>query len=839
MKYIEYDLLENGYINRFLRSEICTQKKEFEKAVLKGKINEWLKHGFAIHENPCRKEFFKERKNNIPEYIDLTSDIKDVKVFGQNLNTHIYFPFGNVGVDSSGFYYVPTYLRSYHYAIIKSENEKEAELELSTCGGMTLWINGELARDFIPFTRNMVKSETIKVTLKKGENVFVVCLDDLAERDTDYYFRIRVTGNEKLKIKIPVSENTDITKLYKKEMMLQEMCFEKETYISEDVKLSIENTLNEDIKVNVKTAPGNFVSKMKNAQLLISEKKYVLKKGKSEINLLHSDELVPGYRYFGVELTENDIVIGRKIGNQLVKKDFLEHSEENHEKRKDNIKDIILSLGADNVYKSAVLFSLNKDLDKAEQIIFDELPGVFEKQDCSDFHFVIILYIYQKHMNQLSKEMKDLIEEAMRTYRYWIDEPGNDVMWFFSENHALLFHICQYLAGKFMPDVIFENSGLTGNKLREKAIGLLDDWFEGFFEEFITEWNSNAYIPVDVLGLGTLYNLTDENDALHEKAKKALDMIFYSLCVNSHKGAVMTSFGRTYEKELKGNYNAGTTSLLYLAYNAGFLNAEIMGCLPLVLGDYIAPEEYKQYLCAGKGKALIFQNTQGFEQHVNFYLYKNENVCLSSAIGYTPFEAGYQEHVVQATIDEVAQVFINHPGEFQPYGNGRPNFWVGNGNLPMVMQFENTAILKYDIPKSNQIDYTHAYIPINEFEQYMGDYHTIVVEKDGGYIGVKALNGLTRQQKGVCKYKEFISEGRENIWIVRVEKAERYVSLRTFFEEFSNVEFDYKNDGSISVDDTKGKVYRIDKQNKCFLNGEELYDYPLNPKGIIEIKQEE
>ena len=54
-------------------------------------------------------------------------------------------------------------------------------------------------------------------------------------------------------------------------------------------------------------------------------------------------------------------------------------------------------------------------------------------------------------------------------------------------------------------------------------------------------------------------------------------MIFYSLRVNAHKGAVMTSFGRSYEKEMKGNYNAGTTSLLYLAYGDGYLNRACNG----------------------------------------------------------------------------------------------------------------------------------------------------------------------------------------------------------------------------------------------------------------------
>ena len=44
------------------------------------------------------------------------------------------------------------------------------------------------------------------------------------------------------------------------------------------------------------------------------------------------------------------------------------------------------------------------------------------------------------------------IDAAILGYRYWMDEPGNDVQWYFSENHALLFHTAAYLAGHLLPD---------------------------------------------------------------------------------------------------------------------------------------------------------------------------------------------------------------------------------------------------------------------------------------------------------------------------------------------------------------------------------------------------
>lgn len=840
MKYAEYPLFAEGFINRFITTGIFAKEQQFTKATLNGRINEWLKRGFAIHENPCRGEFTQERREILPEQLDLSASKSgdEVTVFEQRNSLQIYFPFGNVGVDWSGFYYNPTYLRSYHHAMIHAGQAQQGEFELSTCGGMTLWVNGELITDFTPFTRNMIKSTTVIVPLQAGMNNFTICLDDLAERDTDYYFRIRRIGQMPLKIFLPVDENANLAELAAMEQMLEHTFFEKEAYISEPVKLQIDNACWRPLDLSVTISPGEFIEKMENQKELYLTKTYRLEQDQRSIVLLHADEIRPGYYYFTVRIQSGGIILYRKIGNQLVRREFLEYMDEGLAERKAHAAKIVLQYGVDNVYKAAVLFKCGQEYERAEQIIMSEIDGVRKRKDCSDFHFTIILYIYRSFYAVLSDKLKSRIELEMRRYRYWIDEPGDDVMWFFSENHALLFHICQYLAGGSLPEQIFTNSKMTGRQLEQKAVGLLDDWFAAFFKEFITEWNSSAYIPVDVLGIGTLYNLTPQDSELHQKAKKALDMIFYSLCINEHKGAVMTSFGRTYEKELKGNYNAGTTGLLYVTYNAGYLNRAVIGYLPLILGDYQAPPEYRKYLGLTDDTELTFQNTQGFEQHVNLYLYKNADTALSTAVGFAPYKKGYQEHIVQASIDELAQVFINHPGESQPYGSGRPNFWAGNGSLPMAMQYRDMAVIKYDIPEEQRIDYTHAYIPLSEFHKYRGDSHTIVLEKDGGYIGVKALNGFTIQQSGPCRHREFLSRGRRNIWVVKVARSCDYDNLEAFFKEFEKYQLDLGADGEVSVSAPNRSTYRIDSNDVCYVDGRQIYQYPLTVAGIVEIKGE-
>ena len=825
MKYLEYPLFAEGFVNRFLISEVHTQVREFTRSTLSGRVNEWLKKGFAIHENPCRKEFLEERRQEVPDYPDFTK-------LSEGNKLKQYFPFGNPGIDASGFYYRPTYLRMYGFTTLWSDVANTIDFELETCGGLTVWANEQMICDFTPFTRNLVKKTTVSIPLLKGENSLVVCLDDLAERDADYYFRMKRLGGADLKILIPVKEEVNEGVLTKMEQMLNAMSFDKEAYISETIKMNLSNPFDTNLDLEVIITPGEFIEKMEESWKLIKTRKYTMEPLQKGLELFHADDISPGYYYFTVVLTCQGISIKRKIGNQLVREEFLLSGNEDSSIRRKLAMDAVIRFAPDNTYKAAALLYMNQDCQRAEAILMEELEGVRSRKDCSDFHFIIMIYIYRMFQDRISDTLKKALEETMVQYRYWIDEPGDDVMWFFSENHALLFHCCQYLTGTYLPERIFTNSGRTGAEVKARGEELLHQWFDDFFREFITEWNSNAYIPVDVLGIGTLYNLTEEDNPLHKKAQKALDMIFYSLTVNAHKGAVMTSFGRSYEKEMKGNYNAGTTSLLYVAYNAGYLNRACIGYISLILGNYEPPMEYKKYAVIDEEDELIFENTQGFENHVNLYLYKNNRALLSTAVGFKPFEKGYQEHILQATIDETAQVFINHPGEAFPYGSGRPNFWAGNGVLPLGAQFENTSVLRFHIEEEERIGYTHAYIPISAFSRYKGEDGVLVLEKDGAYIAVKALQGLTIQEHGPNQFREFISQGRDNVWVVRVGSLGEDQSLDDIFSAFKKLAITM--DGtSTSVTDENGTEYLLEKETILKVNGETVYHYPQTVEGTI------
>ena len=176
MQTITYDLFR-GYINRFVTTGTFRRPEQFAPATLSGEINEWLDKGFAIHENPCRKEFLARRIGVLPPYVDVfeAGVGTSVETFGQTRETSLFFPFGNIGYDSSVFCHCPTYLRTYCAVQVDIPEAEKAPLEISTCGGMTVWINGEVVTDY--FARSG-HDETDKFCFAHLFHVHISLVDD-------------------------------------------------------------------------------------------------------------------------------------------------------------------------------------------------------------------------------------------------------------------------------------------------------------------------------------------------------------------------------------------------------------------------------------------------------------------------------------------------------------------------------------------------------------------------------------------------------------------------------------------------------------------------------------
>ena len=94
-----------------------------------------------------------------------------------------------------------------------------------------------------------------------------------------------------------------------------------------------------------------------------------------------------------------------------------------------------------------------------EIIDWDRLDGTLEyvenEYDCSDFRLVNLIRILYDYEDQIPSNYKNKIKEVLFNFRYWMDEPGENSMCYWSENHQILFASAEFLIGQKYPDTIF------------------------------------------------------------------------------------------------------------------------------------------------------------------------------------------------------------------------------------------------------------------------------------------------------------------------------------------------------------------------------------------------
>lgn len=108
------------------------------------------------------------------------------------------------------------------------------------------------------------------------------------------------------------------------------------------------------------------------------------------------------------------------------------------------------------------------------------LNRVEKRLDCADFVLPAFLVILTRFRDSglLEKNLLARMEEALLGYKYWMDEPGEEVAHtcFFTENHQALFHTLEYLAGQLYPERVFSNIGQTGRWHKTHAETYLRRW---------------------------------------------------------------------------------------------------------------------------------------------------------------------------------------------------------------------------------------------------------------------------------------------------------------------------------------------------------------------------
>ena len=245
--------------------------------------------------------------------------------------------------------------------------------------------------------------------------------------------------------------------------------------------------------------------------------------------------------------------------------------------------------GRTGFFSQIARLELQEDVD--EQAIREAIDYVYTNLDCNDFTMGGLLRIlYRFHDSpHISRELIADIEKSVLWFRYWWDEPGGDRRCYWTENHQIIFHSDELLAGQLFPETVFDNDGNTGQYHIDHALHYIRRWLDFRVRFGFSEWLSNNYFEEDLLALVNLYDFAQQAD-VREKSKLLIDMLMFEMAVHSYKGVMGCTHGRTYPRLIKGARKEDASNTLKLMFGMGMFNSpNMLGTIPLVTSGYRCP----------------------------------------------------------------------------------------------------------------------------------------------------------------------------------------------------------------------------------------------------------
>ena len=677
----------------------------------------------------------------------------------------LYLPGSNRRVEFTQFRHRPTRLARWCRSWISAPETRYCSFRLSTRGGVHIWVDGELAGRFEPFTRNSTEHTVVHLPLRAGGSEIIVLTEDMAERDVQWFFEMVLLDDVTLEVSLPgarMGQQVDALKALASQVRCKGDVVDRDGQVT----LLFDTPASMDIDVHVQ------VTSTSHTHAVLLDRQLTLRAGMTELPICQGHELPDGCHTMPLTFIAGESRVDRSIGCSVLHEIVPQGMSGDLTARKRIALDYAARYGEMRMGTAVALLETGRSDDpRLRPILEDTLLAIEERRDCADFVSVPLLWAYQRHAADLPADLRAHIENALLGFRYWVDEKGNDVMWFWSENHALCFHVSQLLAGLAWPDRPFTASDRSGRQQAELATQRLGRWFDAVEEEGLAEWNSSAYYPVDFIGLLALVELAPE--PLAQRARALCDRIFTMMALHTLKGVPAGSMGRAYDKELRAGPLTELAPFAAVAFGNGWLNTGVASLPLFAAGHYEPPAELGHYVEPEAGAVVSASYLQGYGPASLLSLYKTNQVQLSTNSGAKPGGYGHQQHVLDLRFaaHPMARSWINHPGEDDPWGQQRPSYWAGNGNLPRVGQAGNVAMLLYRLEQDARLTFTHIYAARSGIVHHLrGD--TLILQSGEALVAYKASGPLEAVTSGPGAGLEYRCHGRQQGWAVIVGETD-------------------------------------------------------------------
>ncbi|MCX6032740.1 MAG: hypothetical protein NT169_26085 [Chloroflexi bacterium] len=631
-------------------------------------------------------------------------------------------------VDCTAFYHICHYLRSWAYSRVVSPAAREVTCILTTNGPADVWLNGKHVHRHEHFHHQIPVSVSFRAKLKKGPNDFLVRFEAVAARECPYAMALRILDPLPEAFVFVPTSHAGVARRQTVERAIEAAYLDRDVYVWDDditVHWPEEMVASAELTVRLQKPSGWIYSEARPTVSAGYKKSmgqpFQVPEGPFQIFLIPSLQ----------EYYEGNLRLERKVALAAVRNKYSQTSYGTFDERRGEAL-MDAARREINLFSEIAKMALGDWADVKNDVILEAIEGINQRKDCSDFYLVGLLGMLQRYGDDPSfpESLRQPLEACVLNFKYWADEPGADSMWFWSENHQILFHACEILAGQLYPERTFTNADQTGQWHREKGERLAISWLLKRGAGGFSEWDSNCYFEEDLLALSHLADLAD-SQPVYDLATVIMDKMFLTMALNSYKGTFGSTHGRTYTPHIKGARGESTAGISRLMWGMGVFNDKILATVslacvenygfPRIIGDIAAdlPEEmWNRERHAGTYEE--WRDRAAGDWEVNKVTYKTPDSMLCSAQDYHPGAKGVQEHIWQATFGPDAVAFVTHPPCLSEEGSHRPGFWHGNVVLPRVAQWKDVLVAVHKLPDDDWLGFTHAYFPAWAFDEHLG-----------------------------------------------------------------------------------------------------------------------
>ncbi|HCE17588.1 MAG TPA: hypothetical protein DEQ80_06990 [Anaerolinea thermolimosa] len=406
---------------------------------------------------------------------------------------------------------------------------------------------------------------------------------------------------------------------------------------------------------------------------------------------------------------------------------------------------------------------------------------------------------------------------------------------------------CAVLAGQLWPEGAFA-SGESGKSVRERGESSLLTLLREKGKRGFAEWGSDVALERWIVLLSHLVGLA-ENENLAELSAVLLDRILFSLALHQHRGVLALPAQNTSVWALKSGQLQAISGVQYLLWGMGVLQQHIMGVVSLACSEYEFPSFFADLAVRTEETILSREGHDENGKTAHLLMYRTPDYTLSSVQDYRPGDPGKAERVWQAILGSEAIVYTNHPASAYDDDAHRPGFWLGNGVLPRVAQYQNILFAAYRLPEDDWMPWTHAYFPVSEFDETRFEGGWAFARKGDGYLAITARQGIELIRHGKGAYRELRSHGVENMWICVLGRKADFQDFRGFQKKTLKGRLEWRDGLGVSFYAPIGDEISFGWEGDLLVNGvaQPLYgDYLIENRyctaqqgaGMIDIQYE-